>query len=667
MALVVIRNKRNGITIDLGGEQVFSADPDGDIVAEIGSTSSTVSIKDARTGRYYTKNLDYASYRINSSETDKGNGSAAGTSGVNVVSNLNAVLSQQTKLSSIDEVDYQNTLATGQFLKYVSTAQGNRWSNETLGPEYTDNMASADLTVSSARDHTLSAQLLFSLAQGGEFKVENASDADRFKIVGNGVQINGLTYPGADGADGEILTTNGAGTLSFTEYQPKTLSEEVKNVSGGTLTKGTPVHVTGSTGNLAEVVAADAATNYPAHFVLNEDLAADGEGLGIALGFINNVDVPDASIYSEGDTVYLGASGGFTTTKPTGTNAIQNLGIIIKVNTSTDKISGIIMGAGRSNDVPNIPEGQTWIGNASGVATPTTLSDVATSGAYSDLSGTPTIPVSGVDFDPVGTDNSTDVTLAGTYDYLTLSGQQITLGQVDYSTDVSNKPSIPVSGVDFDPVGTDNSTDATVGATASDVLKMAAGQVLGAFDAGADKLVFWDDSESKLTYATIGTNLTMTSATLDASGGGANMDSSASAPTNAGEFNDGARMLTSVYGTSPSATAGNVVNLANTNVSNVGATSVAAAATGMILMVTDAATGDELLIEGVIRLSSATTTALLPTTAKRGAPVYMSTTDGAVTNVAPSTAGQFVRVVGYVLDAANRTIYFKPDNTWLEL
>ena len=196
---------------------------------------------------------------------------------------------------------------------------------------------------------------------------------------------------------------------------------------------------------------------------------------------------------------------------------------------------------------------------------------------------------------------------------------------------------------------------------------MAAGQVLGAFDAGADKLVFWDDSESKLTYATIGTNLTMTSATLDASGGGANMDSSASAPTNAGEFNDGARMLTSVYGTSPSATAGNVVNLANTNVSNVGATSVAAAATGMILMVTDAATGDELLIEGVIRLSSATTTALLPTTAKRGAPVYMSTTDGAVTNVAPSTAGQFVRVVGYVLDAANRTIYFKPDNTWLEL
>jgi len=198
---------------------------------------------------------------------------------------------------------------------------------------------------------------------------------------------NPYTLPSADGEDGQVLTTDGAGVVSFA--YPKTISESVKNVSGGPLPKGTPVHVTGSVGNLAEVIAADAATNYPAHFVLDEDLADDGEGQGIALGFINNVDVPDASIYTEGQTVYLGASGGWVTTKPTGTNAIQNLGIIIKVNTSTDKISGIVMGAGRANDVPNIPNGQAWIGNASGVATPTTLATVATTGEYSDLIGTP--------------------------------------------------------------------------------------------------------------------------------------------------------------------------------------------------------------------------------------------------------------------------------------
>jgi len=39
--------------------------------------------------------------------------------------------------------------------------------------------------------------------------------------------------------------------------------------------------------------------------------------------------------------------------------------------------------------------------------------------------------------DASGTDNSTDVTLTGSYDYLTISGQAITLGQIDLTTDVT--------------------------------------------------------------------------------------------------------------------------------------------------------------------------------------------------------------------------------------
>ena len=42
-----------------------------------------------------------------------------------------------------------------------------------------------------------------------------------------------------------------------------------------------------------------------------------------------------------------------------------------------------------------------------------------------------------LDVDAAGTDNSTDVTLTGAYDYLTISGQAITLGQIDLSTDVT--------------------------------------------------------------------------------------------------------------------------------------------------------------------------------------------------------------------------------------
>ena len=70
--------------------------------------------------------------------------------------------------------------------------------------------------------------------------------------------------------------------------------------------------------------------------------------------------------------------------------------------------------------------------------------------AIYDNSGTPTLRSgitqaevrTAIGTDVAGTDNSTNVTLAGSYDYLTLSGQAITLNQVDYSTDISNRPTI---------------------------------------------------------------------------------------------------------------------------------------------------------------------------------------------------------------------------------
>ena len=50
--------------------------------------------------------------------------------------------------------------------------------------------------------------------------------------------------------------------------------------------------------------------------------------------------------------------------------------------------------------------------------------------------------------DAAGTDNSTNVTLTGTPDYITLSGQEITVGQVDLSTDVTGSlPNSSVSGL----------------------------------------------------------------------------------------------------------------------------------------------------------------------------------------------------------------------------
>jgi hypothetical protein len=98
------------------------------------------------------------------------------------------------------------------------------------------------------------------------------------------------------------------------------------------------------------------------------------------VGLIQNV---DTSAFTAGDVIYVGETGGYTNTKPTGTNLIQNLGVVVKSHASSG--SGIVYGSGRSNDVPNIPDGQTWIGNASGVATPTALAAVATAGTAISL------------------------------------------------------------------------------------------------------------------------------------------------------------------------------------------------------------------------------------------------------------------------------------------
>ena len=53
-----------------------------------------------------------------------------------------------------------------------------------------------------------------------------------------------------------------------------------------------------------------------------------------------------------------------------------------------------------------------------------------------------------IDVDVAGTDNSTNVTLAGSYDYLTLSGQEITLGQINLATDVTG--TLPSANLDDD-------------------------------------------------------------------------------------------------------------------------------------------------------------------------------------------------------------------------
>lgn len=140
--------------------------------------------------------------------------------------------------------------------------------------------------------------------------------------------------------------------------------QTVKNVSGGELVKGTPVHAiteANPSGQLAYVIAAraDTASSMPATFVLNKTLANEEEGEAIVVGLIKSL---DTSSFTAGDIIYVGETGGYTNVKPTGTNLIQNIGVVIKSHASNG--SAMVYGSGRSNDVPNLPDGKFFIGSS---------------------------------------------------------------------------------------------------------------------------------------------------------------------------------------------------------------------------------------------------------------------------------------------------------------
>ena len=190
----------------------------------------------------------------------------------------------------------------------------------------------------------------------------SGSDASLNSLnITSALTASGNIYPTTSGSSGQLITTDGLGNLSFQYSQH--VYVPIKNVSGGELVKGTPIHATSSVsaGNSTPVIAASAsdATTMPATFVLNETLADEEEGIALLSGYIQGV---DTSLFTVGEVIYVGTNGGFTNIRPTGSdNLIQNLGIVTKVHQTAG--SGWIYGTGRSNDVPNLPTGKIWVGD----------------------------------------------------------------------------------------------------------------------------------------------------------------------------------------------------------------------------------------------------------------------------------------------------------------
>ena len=194
-----------------------------------------------------------------------------------------------------------------------------------------------------------------------EFDVDQTVDATTNNYV--------LTY---DDGTGEISLRENIATIEGATE----VSLEIRNDTGGFIAAGTPIYSIGEIGgsNRIRVGPADASdpAKMPAIGIAKTDLQPNDDGEGVILGTFNT-NMAGYTGLAVNDILYVAAGGGLPTqTKPTGTNLIQNVGIVLKTN-GTQCQGFQVSCIGRSNAVPNIPQDNIWLGDASGVATPTTF------------------------------------------------------------------------------------------------------------------------------------------------------------------------------------------------------------------------------------------------------------------------------------------------------
>jgi hypothetical protein len=197
---------------------------------------------------------------------------------------------------------------------------------------------------------------------------ETSGDDAIIRLTGSDSTTDDVTLA----AGSNITITETGDTITLSSDSAEQVRVECKNTSGGTLTKGTPVYVTGTVGasTRVEIAAANSASasTMPATGLLLQDLANNAEGYLVTGGVLKNLITSpiDSVTPSENDTIYVKSGGGLTTTKPTGTALIQNVGKVGRVSTSSDG-SIIVSSIIRSNDIPNIQQGYIWLGDSNGV------------------------------------------------------------------------------------------------------------------------------------------------------------------------------------------------------------------------------------------------------------------------------------------------------------
>lgn len=215
---------------------------------------------------------------------------------------------------------------------------------------------------------------------------------------------DGGTGLAALGSRSQVMAVNS--TATALEYVDQQVIETIEVNGDADVSKGDPLYISGWNNGTSRAIVgkadADNASRMPSIGLAAEDISSGQTGEVIVIGILDNVatnQLPGSP--SPGDILYVNASGGLTGIKPVGTQLIQNIGILLK---SAGGGSGSIQvtAIGRSNDLPNIPQGNIWVGDSSGVpdalpigANNTVLTSNGTTASWSTTALSNYLPLAG--------------------------------------------------------------------------------------------------------------------------------------------------------------------------------------------------------------------------------------------------------------------------------
>jgi len=267
-----------------------------------------------------------------------------------------------TDLTEGTNLYYTNARARGS----ISLSTTNPAPNTGLG-SLTYNSTTGDFTFTQVTDSVVRGLFSASTATGitynsstGQYSLANIPNTSLTNSVINIIDAFGVT------------TAVALGNSPAYDIGPAaTIIELVRNESGSTIPRGTPVYITGYASGRPTVAPADASNpaKMPAVGVAYEQIPNNNNGSIVALGIAKQI---DTSAYTAGQTLYIGTSPGtFTTTPPSGEgNLIQNIGKVTDIG-----VNGriLVLGPGRTNATPNLNSGRIFLGNVSNQAVPATL------------------------------------------------------------------------------------------------------------------------------------------------------------------------------------------------------------------------------------------------------------------------------------------------------